>query len=158
MAATMLLTLAGIPGESLDAIHPNSIEIDSFTWGVDQNVGSAARSDSTSTKPSFRSLTVTKRFDSTSPVLMQKCALGEALVDAVLTIRAPGASSDHITIRLGDVRIERQGTSGSDGESVEELALVYSTIVMTSARQHPDGSEDTTVTRGWNVAENTLTT
>jgi type VI secretion system secreted protein Hcp len=91
-----------IEGESTDKTHPGEIEIESFSWGV-QNPNTAGGSGSCG-RSSLQDFHFTMSTSKASPNLMLACAIGRPLPIATLTCRKAGGPSqvEFLKIKLMD--------------------------------------------------------
>lgn len=158
MAADIFLKIDGIEGESTDKVHPNEIQIESFSFGV-TNSGTGGRGGGSGAgKASFQDVHFTKLADKSSPVLMMKCATGEHIPSAMLTVRkAGGDQKDYYKIKLTDVMVSSFQNAGSGGDStpVENLSLNFVKIEFKYAIQNKDGSLGKISEGGYDLAKNT---
>ncbi len=84
-AVPVFLKLDGIPGESGDALHPGEIDVKSFGLGAkNSSVGGAPG------KVTFSSVTFTKTYDKSSPLLLQRVATGARIPQATFSFRRSG--------------------------------------------------------------------
>ena len=69
-------------GEATDRAHQGWIEVSSYSWGISQtDVGSSGAPGGPGKTPSTGEITVTKKSDSTSPLLLQRLnEKGESLI------------------------------------------------------------------------------
>src|SRR5215467_4457174 len=87
MASDYLLEIEGIKGESKDSKHPNTIEVESFSWGA-SNDGSAAHGSGAGTgKVHFQDVHFTTQVNKSSPELLLACANGKHIKKAQLFVR-----------------------------------------------------------------------
>jgi type VI secretion system secreted protein Hcp len=152
------LELEGIPGESTDEQRPRTIEIDSFSFGA-SNSGSivVGGGGGGAGKVSFQDISLSKKLDKASPLLYLACAQGTHIKRAVLFVRKAGDKPmEYYTITLSDLLISSVQTGGSTGgdRPTESLSLNFTKIEFSYAAQKPDGSLETPVTSGWDIANN----
>lgn len=153
MATDMFLMLDGIKGESQADKHAGEIEISSFSFGVHQ-VGSASSGGGAGTgKASFDDLHVSKHADKATPILMQKCATGDHIKNAILTVRKAGKDQqEYYVIKMTDLIVSSVANMGNDGEiPSEQVSLNFSTIEFTYKEQTATGSLGGTTTFGWDL-------
>lgn len=157
MAADMFLKITGIKGESTDDKHKGEIEIESFTFGV-SNTGTAGRGGGMGAgKASFQDISFSKRADAASPILMQKCATGDHIDKALLTVRkAGGGQQEYYKIILSDLMISSFSNGGSYGDSVpsESLSLNFGKIEFEYYTQNKDGSLGSPTKVGYDMEAN----
>ena len=149
----MFLKLEGVKGESQDSTHKHEIEIDSFSWGV-TNIGTASSGSGLGAgKAVFQDFTVTKSADSASPVLFEKCAVGEHIKSAILTIRKSGGKKlEYYKIKFTDLLVSSFSNAGSGENSVpvESVTLNYTEIKLHYTEQQQDGSGGAVSQGGFN--------
>ena len=134
-ASDYLLEIDGIKGESKDERHPDTIEIESFSWGASNSGGSAAGGGGTG-KVSFQDLHFTTKISKASPILMLSCASGKHIPKAILFMRKAGSSlQEYYTIVLEDAYItsvkqagQTSSASTGDDRPTEEVAFYYNKI------------------------------
>ena len=144
---TLFLDVDGIPGESTRLGFENTIEIESFEWGV--NSGNP---------PRFSTMTVRKHVDRASPRLMLRAAKGSVIPGAALHVIPVGGThtDEYLTYCLTQVRVKSVKTVG-DGASNqglhEAVELSYRTIVETYRQQSAGGGLLPPVVGGWDTGE-----
>ena len=142
MASDIFAKLGDIKGESLDDKHKDEIEVMSYSWGV-ANAGSMGYgSGGGEGKASFHDLSFTHKIDKASPVLMQACATGVHLKDAVITHRKSGkGQQEFLVIKMNDVIVTSvtHGSAGSDGAS-ENVSIAFAKVNVEYKPQKADGS------------------
>ena len=123
MAFDAFLKLDGIPGESMDKTHLGWIEIDSFSWGV-ENASSVTGSGVGGGKASASDFNFLAPTSKASPNLMLACATGQHLASAMLSCRKAGGPGqvEFVKITLTDCLISsyQTGGSGEGNETVPE--------------------------------------
>ena len=159
-AVDYFLLIEGIKGESSDTKHKETIEIESFSWGV-SNPGSAthgAGGGGGAGKVSFQDFHFTTRVSRASPKLFLACASGEHIKEAKLFCRkAGGDQQDFYTVTMSDLLVssfQQGGESSSDALPLEEISINYSKIQLEYRPQRADGSTDAPVRGGWDLGKN----
>ncbi len=156
MAADMFLKLDGISGESQDDKHKDEIEVESFSWGLSQAISRSAGAAAAG-RPSFQDFTFTSRVSVASPRLMEACASGSHLKDAVLTVRRSGEIPvEYLQITLSDVVVSSYNEAGAT-ESVpeESVSLNFAKIEYEYRPQDARGGNGAPVSAGWDLRGNT---
>lgn len=160
MSVDMFLMLKGISGESQDAKHKGEIDIDAFTFAVNQ-AGSAARAGgSGSGKAEFADIHIVKQIDKSTPTLVNHCATGEHIPTALITVRKAGGGKDggkeYYKITLTDVLVSSVSNSGNNSSDVpmEEVSLNYGQIDIEYAPQDSAGVLGGVVKSGYNIRAN----
>ena len=111
------LKIEGVAGESQDDAHKGDIDVLSFSWGVSNAGSMAVGSGGGEGKASFHDLSFTHKIDKASPVLMQSCASGVHLKEAVLIARrsaSEGKGEEFLKITLSDVLISSYQVGAQD--------------------------------------------
>lgn len=86
-----------IKGESLDKDHPGSVEIKSFSFGVQQEASMQAGAGLVAGGSNFSSITFQKQLDSSSTKLFQHMCAGARINSAKLYVRRPGEGGSTAT-------------------------------------------------------------
>ena len=147
-----IMDVFGIPGTSHPASFIGKIELLSYSHGV---ASQANGFDVTSRRPIFQDFAVTKRLDTTSPVLNLACVYGQNQGEVKITWsrKEQEVVTPVMVYELSDVFISTISTSGGgDGAPMEALALEYSKIRWTFIP--PKGAGEP-ITRGWDLPNNT---
>jgi type VI secretion system secreted protein Hcp len=145
MAASIFARIGTIQGESQDAKHKDEIEVLAWSWGVSQSGTFTHGGGGGAGKASVHDVSFTHHFDKASPVLMARCATGEHLKDATITVRKAGEGQlEYIVITMTDVLVTSVSTGvGADGDAaVEDVALAFAKVDLEYRPQKPDGSLD----------------
>src|ERR687898_479708 len=89
--ADYFLKIDGIDGEGTDGKHKNEIEVESFSWGEQNHIGTGGGGGGGGAgKVVPGDFQYTSRFTRASPRLLVACATGEHFKKAVLTGRKSG--------------------------------------------------------------------
>jgi len=162
MTVDAFMKLDKIKGESKVDGHEGEIDILDVHFALNQT-GSAGYGGGMGTaKVDFHDLSVTKRFDKASPLLMGKCAGGEHIANGLITLRkAAGPDSkplDYLKIKMDDIIITNVQPSGlGGGDGMEHVTIQFSKIDMEYQEQKQDGSKGDNVPFGWDVKANKRT-
>jgi type VI secretion system secreted protein Hcp len=160
MAVDMFMKLADIKGESTDKKHGGEIDVLSFHWGVAQLGTSGRGGGAGGGKCQVSDFSFVHKYDSSSPVLFQKCCTGEHVKDALFTARkAGGEQLEYLKIKLSDVLISsvRPGASaqGSDDVPLEEVSMNFGKCEIDYQPQGKDGkAAGGPIHGGWDVESN----
>ncbi len=157
MAADSFLEVDGIKGESSDSKHPNTIEIESFSWGLSNTA--SATGGAGAGKASFQDFSFVTPVSQASPQLFLACASGEHLKMATLFVRkAGGTQQDYLTIKMSDVLVSSYKEAGETGERgnipMDSIAINFAKIEIDYKRQNADGNLGAPVHAGWDVRRN----
>jgi type VI secretion system secreted protein Hcp len=144
MAANYFLKFTPeIKGESIQDSYSNQIEVLSYSWGVSQAGGFSYGGGGTAAKANLQDLSVSFRHCSASPKLMQYCASGKHLDNAVLTcLKAAGDNAvKYQEVTLDDVVISSYQTGGSgDDVPIESITLNFAKVKQEYFAQGDEGT------------------
>jgi type VI secretion system secreted protein Hcp len=159
MAADFLLEIDGIKGESKDSKHKETIEVDSFSWGVSNAGSHASGTGGGAGKASFQDMHFTATVGKASPNLALSCAQGKHIKKAVLFVRkAGGDQKDYYVITLEDLLVSSyQSGDAAGGSSIptDQFSLNYAKIKYEYKPQKDDGSLEAPVTMTWDIKQAT---
>jgi type VI secretion system secreted protein Hcp len=157
MPGDYLLVIDGIKGEYPDSKHPDSIEVESFSWGH-ENVGSAAKgSGAGAGKVEFKDVKFTAYVSAATPELAQACAGGKHIKKAQLFVRKQGdEQQEYYVVTLTDFIVSEfdSGGNSNSGLPLDVFTLNFATIKFEYRKQNADGTLAPAITMGWNVKEN----
>lgn len=124
------LKIEGVPGESKADGHAGEIDVLSWSWGMSNSGSAGAGGGGGAGKASFSDLSLTKRIDKSSPLLMRACATGEHIPKAVLTAKRVGPKgTDYIRYTLENALCVSLQDAGTPGEAPSEsISLNYEKI------------------------------
>ena len=157
MAVDMFLKIDGIKGESRDSRHKDEIEILSYSWGLSQSGTMAFGGGGGAGKVQFQDFHFTNVVSKASPSLFLKCATGEHIKEATLTVRkAGGEQQDFLIIKLNDALVSSYQSGGSSGDNLptDSVSINYAKIEYTYKEQKEDGSLGGEVSAGWDLKAN----
>jgi|SRR5205823_3592146 len=154
----MFMKLDGIDGESKDASHSGEIDVLSVSFGM-SNAGSFGMGSGGGVgKVSIQDLVFTKLVDKATPTLMLKCATGDHIDKATLTVRkAGGTALEFYTIELDKVFITSLTNGGSNGGGdglTENVSLNFATVTINYTPQDDTGSAGTAIPFNWDLQQN----
>ncbi len=140
MAVDMFLRLDGIKGESQDAKHKDEIQIESFSWGMSQ-AGAFGTGGGTG-RVSVHDISITKRIDKSTPLLMLSCANGKHILTGLITVRKAGDKPvEYLKIKLEDILISSVQMAGkSNGTPSDAVGLDFKKMYFSYYQQLADGS------------------
>jgi type VI secretion system secreted protein Hcp len=144
MARTNIyLKLDGIDGESKDTDHTDWIEVDSWSWGVDNPASFAEGQGGQSTQAHIGSLNVLKTLDKGSVALFKNCTTGKHIGSATVScMKLDGDSRiEYMKIDFTDLMVSSLNWSSSgDGEPAESVAFVFAEFQQSYKLQQDTGS------------------
>jgi len=158
MAVDMFLKLDGIKGESLDEKHKDEIQIESFSWGLNQTGSMSHGTGGGAGKVSVHDISITKNLDKSSPELMLSCCNGKHIATGLLTVRKAGEKPlEYMKIKLTDILISSVQNAGHPSQDTltESLTLNFSKFQVEYQPQGKDGKAlGGPVMMGWDVKAN----
>lgn len=159
MASDYLLEIDGIKGESGDATYQNSIEVNSFSWGVSQGGSFARGGGGGVARADFNDISFTKEACKAGPVLMVSAATGKHIAKAVLHVRKAGEDpQEYYKITFSDVLISSYQSGGSTGGTslpMDTFSLNFAKIEYSYKEQKADGTLGPEVKTGFDLKKNT---
>ena len=169
------LKLDGIKGESDDAKHKGEIDIESFSWGLSQTGVSATGGGGGAGKVKVHDISITKKTDVASPLLMLNCASGAHIKEGTFVVRkAGGEQLEYLKIKLTDILVSSYNPHGlAEGDAwltdkdltgagaetspvpSEYITLNFSKIEYSYQPQGADGkAQGGPIMAGWDVKAN----
>ena len=155
MASDFLLEIDGIKGESKDKKHQDTIEVDSFSWGISNAGSHASNAGGGAGKASFQDVHFTSSVGKASTNLALFCATGKHIKKAVLFVRKQGdKQQDYYTLTLEDLLVSSyQSGDAAGGSSIptDQFSLNYAKIKYEYKPQKADGSLDAALTMSYDI-------
>jgi type VI secretion system secreted protein Hcp len=143
MAVDMFFKITNVPGESADKTHGGEIDVLAWSWGASQSGTTHVGTGGGAGKANFQDLSFTKYIDKGSTPLLQHCATGKHITEALLTVRkAGGTPLEYLKIKLTDCLVSSYSTGGSGGEDrlTENVTLNFAKVDYEYVQQKPDGT------------------
>ena len=157
MATDFLLELDGIKGESSDSKLKDTIELESFSWGVSNAGSHSSGGGGGAGKATFQDLHFTTHVGKASPLLMLACATGQHIKKAVLHVRKQGGTQEvYLKVELGGLLVSSYQSGGHSGSGVptDQFALNFTKITFEYKPQKEDGTLDAAVSAGYDLKAN----
>lgn len=158
MAISMFLKIEGVPGECSVEDYKDQIELEAFSHAVMQSaVASTAVNGAASGQASHGDFNAVKVLDKSSPVLAQKCSVGEIIPKITLTlVRAAGTDKTvpYMIYTMTNAIVSSISPSGAKGGDwvTEALSFNYEKINWEYTQQkRKDGTGGGKTTGSWNV-------
>ncbi len=157
-AVDYFLNLDGIKGESQDAKHKDTIEIESFSWGATQSGTFAGGGGGGAGKVSFQDFHFVMKVNKASPLLMLHCANGKHIPKAVLICRKAGEKQqEFLKVTLSDLLVSSYQTGGSGHSDIvptDQISLNFAKCEMSYQAQDAKGALTSPVKSGWDLKKN----
>jgi type VI secretion system secreted protein Hcp len=153
----MFIKIGDIKGESADDKHKDEVDVLAWSWSMSQTGTTHGGTGGGAGKVNVQDMTVTKYVDNATPYLMEACATGQHLREAVLTARKVEDSPfQYLKIKMTDVMITNVATGGSaeDERVTENVSLNFAQYEVEYTPQMPDGSAGAAITTGFDIAAN----
>ena len=155
MAVQTHLKIAGIDGESTRKEHPNEIEVQWWSWGIENTARPGAGGGGRAGKAVAHELVFTHAYDKASPRLAKSCAKGTHIPTATLSARKAGkGQQDYLIVTLKDVLVTGVSMSGDGDGTSESVTLACGAIDFVYRPQNARGGLGPGVGFGWNVKTN----
>jgi len=155
MAVDVFLKIKGIPGESADSKHKGEIDVLSYSFGQSQTGTMAYGGGGGAGKVQFQDFSFMMRMSKATPKLMQACANGTHIEDAILTARKAGdKQQEYMTYKFYDLLISSYQTSASSEEPVESVSFNFSKMEMEYKEQDAKGGLGGSTMFKYNLKEN----
>ena len=154
--AGLFLDLDGLQGPATQKGYEKWIEGASMKFDVARSVASGSTKTATGSAQ-FSALSLTKSVDVSSPELFLLAANGQVMSEAVVELTNP-TGDVYLRVVLHDVVVSSYSVSASASEeqaSSETIQLTYSRITMEYIVASDDGKGATTVSRTWDIPQNT---
>lgn len=157
-AVDYYLKIDGIPGESKDSKHKDSIDIESWSWG-ESNSGTAGHGGGGGAgKVSMQDFHFVMKYNKASPKLMLACAMGDHVKGATLTCRkAGGGQQEYLKIKFTELLISSYQTGGSahgDVVPTDQISFNFAKIEIEYKEQKEDGSMGGAINAGYDQKTN----
>ncbi len=128
------LNVANIPGESTDALHPNEIDVVSWSWGVSNGGTTGQACGAAASTSTLLDLTVVKNEDKASPKFMLANAQGNSLGTIVLSLEKQG--TDYLVLTLDNAIVSSYKIEAGGGDlTPHEQVTFAATRITYSYRQ-----------------------
>ena len=156
MAQTNIyLKLQGVDGELMDQDHKDWIEVESFTWGVDNPASFAIGQGGQATQAHVAALALQKRCDKSSVTLFKDCTTGKHIPKGTVScMKLDGDSRvEYLKIDLTDIMVSAFKWAGSGGDQIvnEHVSLVFAEFKEIYKMQQDVGSAGGNTDFGYNV-------
>jgi type VI secretion system secreted protein Hcp len=158
-SADLFLKLDGIVGESLDKVHKDEIQVQSFSLGVSNTGSTQVGGGAGAGRANFQDMSLSATLYKASPALANSSPSRQRQTKPTLTFRTPGATSvaaEVYSVVLENVVVTSVSTAGNADETRpnETYSLNYGSIVWKYTPTLSNGSPGTSVTAGWNITQN----
>lgn len=137
-ASDYYLEIDGIKGEAQDPVRPDTIPIDSFSWGVSNTTTGGGGGGGGAGKVSMQDFHLTMKLSKATPKLLLACATGQHIRSAKLFVRkrgGDGSVNEYYVITLSDILVSSvtqsgPGSTGGDSLPVDQISLSFSKVMV----------------------------
>lgn len=162
MAVDIHIKIDSIPGNSEIKGFEGQIQLESFSWNMQQTTSFSRSSGGGAGKVNMGDMTFVHAVDKATPKLMIACCTGAHLKEAILTCRKAGGESsvDFLKITLTDVIVSGVAPSGTnDGDTpTETVSLAFAEYKIEYQEQDNKGAKKGgPVIAGFSIQKNTKT-
>jgi type VI secretion system secreted protein Hcp len=162
MAVDMHLKIDTIPGHSEVKGFEGQIQLESFSWNMQQRTSFGTSTGGGAGKVNMGDLTFVHNVDKATPKLIIACCTGAHIKDAILTCRKAGGESavDFLKITLTDVIVSSVSPSGTNhGDTpTESVSLAFAEYKVEYQEQDNKGAKKGgPVIAGFSVQKNAKT-
>ncbi|MBI5276023.1 MAG: type VI secretion system tube protein Hcp [Burkholderiales bacterium] len=162
MAVDMHIKIDTIAGHSEVKGFEGQVQLESFSWNMQQTTSFGASSGGGAGKVNMGDLVFVHNVDKATPKLMIACCTGQHLKDAVLTCRKAGGDSavDFLKITLTDVIVSSVAPAGTNtGDTpTESVSLAFAEFKVEYQEQDNKGAKKGgPVISGFSIQKNTKT-
>lgn len=155
MAVDYFLKIDGVPGESKDKTHKDTIDVLSWSWGESQSGSMAYGGGGGAGKVSMQDFHFTMRVNKATPHLIYNCASGKHIPKAVLTCRKAGdKQQEYLKYTFSDLLISSYQTGASGEEPIESVAFNYSKVEVEYKEQDAKGNLVGGAKKWWDLKQN----
>ena len=141
------LAIPGIQGDSTAARHHGEIEVDAWSFGCSLAAATHHASGAGAGRPQFTEATFSCRGGRASPLLLEFCATGRSVPEAVLTQESTSEAGGQVTeVRFSDGRITSYSATGADAALRDAFRLSFTRVTFSVRTQRADGSLGAPVT------------
>ena len=149
------LKINGIEGESADAKHKGEIDLLSWSWGETQSGSHAAGGGGGAGKVSMQDFHFTMTVNKATPKLIEACAAGTHINNAILTCRkAGGQQEEYLKYTFTDLIISSYQTGGSGITPTEQISFNYAKMEVEYKEQKEGGTLGGAIKAGWDLKAN----
>src|SRR5204863_3769217 len=144
-------------GESTDDKHKGEIDIQSFSWGVNQMGTHGSGGGGGAGKATFNDVHFSTNISKASPKLFLACATGEHFKKAVLTARKAGKDQqEYMKITMSDCLVSSYQDGGGSGGVIptDQFSLNFAKVEFEYKPQKADGTLDSAVKAGYDLGAN----
>ena len=154
------------PGESMQKGHHGDdgwIEIDDWSWDIEAEHSTAKGTGAAVGKATPGNLSISHYFDTSSPVILQKCVFGKHFpIITIEMLKQTGSDKGpqtYFQVKVSEAFVTKVSTKGGeDGAITQEVEFVFKEIFVGYKPQKNDGALETALEFNWSVKDNQTAT
>jgi len=148
------LKLDGINGESVQKGFEQQIEISSWSWGLSNTGTGHVGTGSGSGKASFQDLSISKRMDLSSTMLIKAVTLGDHIKSGIITVRKSGGTQlSYVQYEMTEILVSSYSLSSGGDTVYDNFTLNFRTFKITYTPQSETGGAAAGSPFGYNIAK-----
>jgi len=155
--SNIYLKLDGLDGEAADKDHKDWIEVESFSWGVDNPASFAIGKGGQATQAHIAAISVQKVCDKSSVAMFKACTTGKHIPKGTIScMKLDGDTRvEYLKIDLVDIMVSGLQWSGSGGEHLvhEHVSFVFAEFKEAYKLQEDKGSAGGNTDFGWKIQQ-----
>ena len=142
MALEAFLKIEGIPGESRKQGHADEIDILSFSFGASNPTTVGKGTGAGASQVNISSFNIMKSTDLSSAPLFLRCAKGEHIPTAIVTLRKAGGENplEYLQYKFSKVYVDSIQWSGSSGGDDTPTSTLRFSIAASQLAPEPTGT------------------
>jgi type VI secretion system secreted protein Hcp len=149
------LKIDGCPGESKDKTHKDEIQLESWSFGETQKGTFSKGGGGGAGKVEMGDFHFVMTVNKASAVLFQKCANGEHITNAILTVRKAGKDQqEFLKWTFTNLLVSSYQTSGSGSSDLlplDQISLNFAKVQIDYKEQNIDGTLMGAVTKWYDL-------
>jgi type VI secretion system secreted protein Hcp len=153
------LKIDGCPGESKDAKHKDEIQLKSWSFGESQMGTFSGDGGGGAGKVQMGDFHFVMHVNKASAVLFQKCANGEHIASACLTVRKAGKDQqEFLKWTFTNLLVSSYQTSGSGSDDLlplDQISLNFAKVQIDYKEQNIDGTLLGAITKYYDLKQST---
>jgi type VI secretion system secreted protein Hcp len=157
-AVDYFLKLEGVEGESKDDKHKNEIDLQSWSWGATNSGTFGSGGGGGAGKVSMQDFHFVMTVNKATPKLMEQCASGQHINEALLTCRKAGTEQqEFLKIKFSDVLVSSYQTGGAGSSDIvptDQISLNFAKVEFEYHEQKDDGTLGGALKGGWDQKAN----
>jgi type VI secretion system secreted protein Hcp len=156
MSIDAFAKISGVPGEATHKNHAGEVQLDSWSWGVQQiSTGAVGSGTKAKGKASSQPFTFSHNYDKASTALANHCAAGTHFEEIVVSCaQATGEQNDFLKVTMKECLISSVSIgAGSGGVVSETISVDFTSIEYEYTPYDAKGKKGGSLKFGWDLAK-----